>query len=83
MTETSNANAIASFQQLALELKDTQSSSEHIHVLRLTDPKNYNPFSVCGALLQNTTDVWGVHGAESRSSPDCSSRARDYSSYKW
>ena len=44
-------NNVASFQQLGLEVTDTLSSSEQIHVLRLTDPKNCNSCSVCNALL--------------------------------
>ena len=49
---------VASFQQLGLQVADTLSSSDQIHVLRLTDPKNYNPFSVCSALLQNPAVLW-------------------------
>ena len=49
---------VASFQQLGLEVVETLSSSDNIHVLRLFDPKNYNPFSICSALLQNPVVLW-------------------------
>jgi len=42
----------------SLELIDTLSARENIYVFRLTQPKNFNPFQVCHALLQRAEVVW-------------------------
>jgi len=41
-----------------LELIDTLSAKENIYVFKLLQPKNFNPFRVCHALLQRPEVVW-------------------------
>lgn len=53
--DQSEADLLALFK---VRFKDTLSARDNIYVVKLTEPKNLNPFQVCHALLQRPEVVW-------------------------